>query len=158
MTEDVRAFAGKTAPAVPPAAGQDVEAGPVPAPARAQQEAATKAPAEQEVAPGPWLPLVVEVPPLPDFSRWGPVQQVPLKSVRRTTARQMSLAWAQIPHVMHQPGCGRYYRAGDVPSSALRRSRAARREAEPYGPGTAGSGRGAGYPCKAGQCRIGQVL
>jgi pyruvate dehydrogenase E2 component (dihydrolipoamide acetyltransferase) len=30
------------------------------------------------------------------------VQQVPLQSVRRATARQMSLAWAQIPHVMHQ--------------------------------------------------------
>jgi len=102
MAEDVRAFAAKAAPAVPPAAGQDVGAGPVPVPARSRQEAATEASEEQEAAPGPGRPLVVEVPSLPDFSRWGPVQQIPLQSVRRTTARQMSLAWAQIPHVMHQ--------------------------------------------------------
>ena len=69
MAEDVRAFVGKAAPAVPPAAGRDSGAGPVPAPARARQEAATEAPEEQEAVPGPGRPLVVEVPPLPDFSR-----------------------------------------------------------------------------------------
>ncbi|HAA02975.1 MAG TPA: 2-oxo acid dehydrogenase subunit E2 [Syntrophobacteraceae bacterium] len=39
---------------------------------------------------------------LPDFSRWGPVERVALRSVRRTTARRLALAWAQIPHVNHQ--------------------------------------------------------
>jgi pyruvate dehydrogenase E2 component (dihydrolipoamide acetyltransferase) len=37
----------------------------------------------------------------PDFSRWGEVEKVPLRSVRRATAREMARAWAEIPHVMH---------------------------------------------------------
>ncbi len=37
----------------------------------------------------------------PDFSRWGEIERVPLRSVRRATARQMARAWAEIPHVMH---------------------------------------------------------
>ena len=57
---------------------------------------------EQAPAPPPERPLVVEQPPLPDFSRWGPVEAIPLRSVRRATATQMALAWSQIPHVMHQ--------------------------------------------------------
>jgi pyruvate dehydrogenase E2 component (dihydrolipoyllysine-residue acetyltransferase) len=44
-------------------------------------------------------PLVVTVPKLPDFSRWGPVERVALRSVRKATARQMALIWSQIPHV-----------------------------------------------------------
>lgn len=44
----------------------------------------------------------VEVPPLPDFSRWGTVERKPLRSVRRTIARRMSISWSQIPHVTHQ--------------------------------------------------------
>lgn len=38
---------------------------------------------------------------LPDFTRWGEIERVPLKSVRRTTAREMARSWARIPHVMH---------------------------------------------------------
>jgi pyruvate dehydrogenase E2 component (dihydrolipoyllysine-residue acetyltransferase) len=96
MAEDVRAFAGKAAQAVPPAAGRGAKE-------RAREEAApAEAPEEREAVPRQGRPLEVELPPLPDFSRWGPVQQEPLQSVRRATARQMSLAWAQIPHVMHQ--------------------------------------------------------
>lgn len=37
--------------------------------------------------------------PLPDFTRWGAVERVPFRSIRRATARQMSKSWAQIPHV-----------------------------------------------------------
>lgn len=47
-------------------------------------------------------PSVVEAPALPDFSRWGPIDRVPLRSVRRSTAKHMALAWSQIPHVNHQ--------------------------------------------------------
>jgi pyruvate dehydrogenase E2 component (dihydrolipoamide acetyltransferase) len=43
----------------------------------------------------------VAPPPLPDFARLGPVERVPLRSVRRATARQMALAWSQVPHVTH---------------------------------------------------------
>jgi pyruvate dehydrogenase E2 component (dihydrolipoamide acetyltransferase) len=45
---------------------------------------------------------VAAVPKLPDFSKWGPVEAVPLRSIRRVTARQMTLAWSQIPHVSMQ--------------------------------------------------------
>jgi pyruvate dehydrogenase E2 component (dihydrolipoamide acetyltransferase) len=41
----------------------------------------------------------VQAPPLPDFSQWGPVEAQPLGAVRKATARQMSLAWSQVPHV-----------------------------------------------------------
>jgi pyruvate dehydrogenase E2 component (dihydrolipoamide acetyltransferase) len=44
----------------------------------------------------------VPVPALPDFQRWGEVERVPLRSVRRATAKHMALAWSQIPHVSHQ--------------------------------------------------------
>lgn len=37
--------------------------------------------------------------PLPDFTRWGAVERVPFRSIRRATAKQMSKSWAQIPHV-----------------------------------------------------------
>lgn len=37
--------------------------------------------------------------PLPDFSKWGEVEIQPMRSVRRTTARRLANAWAQIPHV-----------------------------------------------------------
>jgi pyruvate dehydrogenase E2 component (dihydrolipoamide acetyltransferase) len=39
---------------------------------------------------------------LPDFSRWGDVETIPLQSIRRAIARKMSLSWSQIPHVSHQ--------------------------------------------------------
>ena len=44
-------------------------------------------------------PLVVGAPKLPEFSKWGPIERVPLRSIRKATAKQMALAWSQIPHV-----------------------------------------------------------
>jgi pyruvate dehydrogenase E2 component (dihydrolipoamide acetyltransferase) len=38
-------------------------------------------------------------PLLPRFEDWGPVEAQPLSAIRKATARQMSLAWSQIPHV-----------------------------------------------------------
>ena len=38
---------------------------------------------------------------LPDFSRWGVVEIVPLRSVRRVIARKMAISWSRIPHVSH---------------------------------------------------------
>lgn len=67
---------------------------------------AVDAPPEQEpvaqtkVSPVPTVGI--PVPELPDFGRWGQVEQVPLRSVRRATAKHMVLAWSQIPHVSHQ--------------------------------------------------------
>ena len=75
--EDVRGFAadGKTVEEVP----------------------AAESAAAVNVQPGD-----ISVPPLPDFSKWGEVERIPFRSIRRTTARQMSLAWSQIPHVNSQ--------------------------------------------------------
>jgi pyruvate dehydrogenase E2 component (dihydrolipoamide acetyltransferase) len=42
-----------------------------------------------------------DVPTLPDFSQWGEVERIPLRSVRRATAKRMQLAWSEIPHVTH---------------------------------------------------------
>jgi pyruvate dehydrogenase E2 component (dihydrolipoamide acetyltransferase) len=44
----------------------------------------------------------VSAPAPPEASRWGPVERVPFRSIRRATAKQMSLAWSQIPHVNSQ--------------------------------------------------------
>lgn len=41
-------------------------------------------------------------PPLPDFTKWGPVEEIPVRSIRRATAKKMALAWSQIPHVTTQ--------------------------------------------------------
>ncbi|NNG00079.1 MAG: biotin/lipoyl-binding protein [Desulfobacteraceae bacterium] len=54
----------------------------------------------EPTAPG--RPLVIDVPPLPDFSKWGQVTRQPLRSIRRATAKQMAVSWAQIPHVNSQ--------------------------------------------------------
>jgi pyruvate dehydrogenase E2 component (dihydrolipoamide acetyltransferase) len=90
--DDVRAFAVR-----PPGLREKLpeEAPPPvtePEPARTVGEALTTG----------FRPSGVEVPPLPDFGRWGPVERVPLRSVRRSTAKHMALAWSQIPHVNHQ--------------------------------------------------------
>jgi pyruvate dehydrogenase E2 component (dihydrolipoamide acetyltransferase) len=58
---------------------------------------ATSRPVSDEVQP---LPILE--PPLPDFTKWGPVERVPFRSIRRTTGKQMTLAWSLIPHVNSQ--------------------------------------------------------
>ena len=55
--------------------------------------------AGREEKPEEARPVVVPAPTLPDFSKWGPVERVPLRSIRKATAKQMALAWSQIPHV-----------------------------------------------------------
>lgn len=42
-----------------------------------------------------------EQPELPDFGKFGKVERVPLRSVRRTTAKLMTLSWQRVPHVCH---------------------------------------------------------
>lgn len=37
----------------------------------------------------------------PDFSKWGKVDRLPLKSIRRKIAINMTQAWTHIPHVTH---------------------------------------------------------
>lgn len=56
-----------------------------------------------DAAPGATMPAIpATAPPLPDFTQWGEIERIPFRSIRRTTAKQMSIAWAQIPHVNSQ--------------------------------------------------------
>jgi pyruvate dehydrogenase E2 component (dihydrolipoamide acetyltransferase) len=41
----------------------------------------------------------IQVPPLPDFEDFGPVERESLTRVRRLTAQKMALSWTLIPHV-----------------------------------------------------------
>jgi pyruvate dehydrogenase E2 component (dihydrolipoamide acetyltransferase) len=54
-------------------------------------------PALNEIQPSP-----VPEPHLPDFTRWGSVERIPFRSIRRATAKQMTLSWSLIPHVNSQ--------------------------------------------------------
>jgi pyruvate dehydrogenase E2 component (dihydrolipoamide acetyltransferase) len=77
--EDVRAYAeGEEKP------GERHEAKP--------EKRAEEKPKEAEQPEAP-------APKLPDFSKWGQVERMPLRSIRKATARQVALAWSQIPHV-----------------------------------------------------------
>ena len=79
--DDVRAHAEKGRPEKPP------------------EEAAPAAPKE---TPTEARPITIEVPPLPDFTKWGSVERIPFRSIRRAAAKQMVLSWSQIPHVTSQ--------------------------------------------------------
>jgi pyruvate dehydrogenase E2 component (dihydrolipoamide acetyltransferase) len=63
---------------------------------RAREETGEEAPAL------PFRTLVKKPPTLPDFSRWGPVRREPLRRIRRSVARRMTMAWWEVPHVTHQ--------------------------------------------------------
>ena len=65
-------------------------------------QAAPATPAAPAVSAAEGQPAVFSVPELPDFTKWGSVERVPFRSIRRATAKQMSLAWSQIPHVNSQ--------------------------------------------------------
>lgn len=66
----------------------------------AQRRPDTAPPGVERPAPPPAPPASAEQEDvLPDFSRWGPVERIPFRSLRRATARRMSLSWSRIPHV-----------------------------------------------------------
>jgi pyruvate dehydrogenase E2 component (dihydrolipoamide acetyltransferase) len=94
--EDVRAYAKGGAPApatvVPAAASASAPAAGAPASA--------KTPGGVIETALPAL-LTVEDLALPDFSGWGKVEEIPLRSIRRAVAKKMAASWSQIPHVNH---------------------------------------------------------
>jgi pyruvate dehydrogenase E2 component (dihydrolipoamide acetyltransferase) len=49
-------------------------------------------------APGTYL----EEPALPDFAKWGKIERVPIRGVRRKTAEHLRMAWNTVPHVTQQ--------------------------------------------------------
>jgi pyruvate dehydrogenase E2 component (dihydrolipoamide acetyltransferase) len=65
-------------------------------------QVAPETPAAPAVSEAEGHPANFSVPELPDFAKWGSVERVPFRSIRRATAKQMSLAWSQIPHVNSQ--------------------------------------------------------
>ncbi len=52
-----------------------------------------------ETLPSRPLELARELPPLPRFEQWGPVERERLIGVRRRSAEHLALAWSVIPHV-----------------------------------------------------------
>ncbi len=69
---------------------------------RAYAEGGKQAPPAPEPESAQARPITIVLPPLPDFTKWGPVERVPVRSIRRATAKQVSLSWSQIPHVTSQ--------------------------------------------------------
>jgi pyruvate dehydrogenase E2 component (dihydrolipoamide acetyltransferase) len=53
----------------------------------------------RQLAAAPPAAVGLTAPPLPRFEDFGPVEAQPLSAIRKATARQMSLAWSQVPHV-----------------------------------------------------------
>ena len=74
-------------------------------------------------APGAVPYLAIE--PMPDFTRWGPVDREPVRSIRRKIARKMVTSLTLVPHVIHMD-------EADV--SALEALRTRQRNAHPDRP------------------------
>src|SRR5581483_1831264 len=86
---DVEAAArGDAVPQAPPAPAGAPGVAPGAGPAAAVEPAVPRSPL------GPR-----ELPPLPRFEQWGPVERQPLRGVRRRSAEHLALAWSTIPHV-----------------------------------------------------------
>ena len=47
------------------------------------------------------VPLPASAPRLPDFSRWGEVERVPMSGIRKAMLRAMTTAWSNVPMVTH---------------------------------------------------------
>jgi pyruvate dehydrogenase E2 component (dihydrolipoamide acetyltransferase) len=74
----------------------------VKAQAEGAQEKPEKKEAEKKEKAAAARPAAVKRQELPDFSQWGPVERIALRSVRRTTAKRMALSWSEIPQVTHE--------------------------------------------------------
>ncbi|MFP4602721.1 MAG: 2-oxo acid dehydrogenase subunit E2 [Halochromatium sp.] len=108
LAEDVRTFAERPEPQAAGEARSTTES----KPQRQREEPSAEEPGEEPSAEpqdeSPKAPNAGRKPAgergyaRPDFSRWGETEQIALRSIRRTTAREMARSWAQIPHVMHQ--------------------------------------------------------
>jgi len=87
MPADVKAFAAGGAPAAPAAPA---------APTVAEPDAVT----EMAAHAGKTIPFL-DLEPLPDFSKQGPVEVESLRSIRRRVARKMVTSMVLVPHVAH---------------------------------------------------------
>lgn len=55
--------------------------------------------ANQNIAARPAAGAGIAIPPLPDFSKWGPIERTPMTNVRLRTAERLSVAWISVPRV-----------------------------------------------------------
>lgn len=90
MREDVVAFKEGGAPSKLPASPK--------VPEKVSVTTMYGGPKKEGEALEPFSTTAVE---LPDFSKYGPVDRVPLRSIRRKIAQSMATSWAHIPHVTH---------------------------------------------------------
>jgi pyruvate dehydrogenase E2 component (dihydrolipoamide acetyltransferase) len=108
LKEDLRAYAegvpGSVRGAGQPAAG----AGKAPAGKPHTAPATGGGPGARHTTPTrrdepaePFTPTPMSLTPyeMPDFSKFGPVERAPLRSLRRKIANNMALSWAHVPHV-----------------------------------------------------------
>jgi pyruvate dehydrogenase E2 component (dihydrolipoamide acetyltransferase) len=72
-------------------------------PAAAQAPSETQALSQDEPAAGALSrePLSASAVELPDFSRFGKVDRIPLRSLRKRIAINMAQSWTHVPHVAH---------------------------------------------------------
>ena len=87
-------------PEMPPPTPHATPPGPIPSPPPTSLPCPAPPPSIGR-PPGPEPRQEAEIisPALPDFTRWGPVERIPFRSIRRATATQMALSWSSIPHV-----------------------------------------------------------
>ena len=102
--EDVKGFAkGGNAGAVMPDSRQEVTSGggcsmgaSIAAQAASLQ---SKYGSDENKSAGIKQPLTAQPVVLPDFSKYGTIERIPLKSIRKKTAQSMAQSWSHIPHV-----------------------------------------------------------
>lgn len=105
LKEDIRAFAEGVPSSVrsaQPAAGSAQAS----APATHRHAPTSRGPAgptlrDQGAGDGKREPLIVPPFEMPDFSKYGPIDKVPLRSLRRRIAINMTQSWTHVPHVAH---------------------------------------------------------
>ena len=95
--EDVQAFASGMGGAVAKPAAKEA---PVKVPSGETPKEERLAEAEYAAHAAAAIPFL-DIEPLPDFTKWGPVEKEQLRSVRRRIAHKMVTSMTLVPHVVH---------------------------------------------------------
>jgi len=101
LKEDVRAYAeGVVGSALAGTAAAPASASPAPV---RNHRGAPPGPARSREPIEPFVaqPLVAQPVELPNFEKYGAIERVPLRSIRRKIALNMAQSWSHIPHVTH---------------------------------------------------------
>ncbi|MBZ0187787.1 MAG: 2-oxo acid dehydrogenase subunit E2, partial [Candidatus Obscuribacterales bacterium] len=102
MKEDVRAFATGALESSMSAPAGEVPAGSISAAYQQAEQISLRDKYGGDITTGNApTPLTSQAPELPDFSKYGQIERVPLRSIRRKIANNMMQSWTRIPHVTH---------------------------------------------------------